>query len=182
MYRESSMARHILSLFSSVFLALVSSASSAEELPIRRPGLWELKIVKSDWAIPAVTLQQCTSEATDREIFSGFSLLARWTCSRWDVQKSASGYVVASVCSVPGLSVTSRAEVEGEFGSAYRIVVTSHREGGPPKMPCETVSIREDKWIGDCKSGQRPGDVFGSFGLIVNELDIENLRRMPSDL
>jgi hypothetical protein len=36
--------------------------------------------------------------------------------------------------------------------------------------------------ISDCRPGQRPGDVIGDFGFMFNEIDVENFKKIPSDL
>ena len=52
-------------------------------------------------------------------------------CSKQDIQKTATGYVSDSVCGVAGMTITSHAEITGDFNSAYTVKSTSHSERGP---------------------------------------------------
>ena len=77
------MTRHALSLASAACLLalLPAGAAFAEELPIRKAGLWEMKMVRSGGAIPETTLQHCTDAITDRRMSGSFSA-GRETCSQ----------------------------------------------------------------------------------------------------
>src|ERR1700737_4377282 len=79
----------------------------AEELPVRKAGLWEMKMVKTGSPLPEMTMQHCTDESTDKEMSTAFSPMSKEVCSRHDIEKTATGYVTDSVCSVAGVSMTS---------------------------------------------------------------------------
>ena len=57
--------------------------------------------------------------------------MAKQICSKQDVQKTATGYVSDSVCSVAGVSMTSHADIVGDFNSAYTVTTMSHSDKGP---------------------------------------------------
>ncbi|MBV9457117.1 MAG: hypothetical protein JO141_06335, partial [Bradyrhizobium sp.] len=62
------MMRGLLSFaVGSCALALVTTGAFADELPLRKPGLWEMKIVKIGSQLPALTTQQCTDPSVDKE-------------------------------------------------------------------------------------------------------------------
>ena len=83
-------------------------AQAAVELPIRKPGLWEMKVLKSGSQAPDMTMQHCTDATTDKQMSTSFSP-SKDICSKQDVQKTATGYVTDSVCGVAGMTITSRA-------------------------------------------------------------------------
>ena len=64
--------------------------------------------------------------------------MSKEICSKNDIQKTATGYVTDSVCTVGGMSMTSHSEVTGDFNSAYTVKVTSHSQGGPAGAPRDT--------------------------------------------
>src|SRR5689334_18517180 len=100
-------------------------AASAVELPTRKAGLWEMKMVRTGSPTPEMTMQHCTDQTTDKAMNSSVSPMSKDMCSRNDIQKTATGYVTDSICSVGGVSVTSHSETSGDFNSAYTVKVTS---------------------------------------------------------
>jgi hypothetical protein len=98
-------------------------------------------------------------------------------CSRQDIQKTATGYVSDSVCGVAGVTVTSHAEITGDFNSAYTVKSTSHSERGAAGVR-DTTSTIEAKWLGACKADQKPGDIMMPGGMKMNIKDMEKLKGM----
>ncbi|PAY07063.1 hypothetical protein CK489_14695 [Bradyrhizobium sp. UFLA03-84] len=169
------MTRQLALLGSAVCLVLSTGAASAVDLPIRKAGLWEMKMVRTGGQIPEVTMQHCTDETTDKEMSTAASPLAKQVCAKQDVQKTATGYVSDSVCGIAGVNVTSHAEIIGDFNSAYTVKSTSHSEGGPSGAHDATMTI-EAKWLGACKSDQKPGDIIMPGGMKMNIKDMEKLK------
>ena len=56
--------------------------------------------------MPEMTMQHCTDETTDKEMSTPFSPMGKEICSKQDIQKTATGFVSDSVCSVGGVSMT----------------------------------------------------------------------------
>src|SRR5260221_7304626 len=106
------MTRQLLSFGSALALLalLPANAASAVVLPVRKAGLWEMKVLHTGSAVPDMTMQHCTDQTTDKEMSTSFSPMAKEMCSNQDVHKTATGYVSDSVCSTAALSLTSHAE------------------------------------------------------------------------
>ncbi|MBV8924950.1 MAG: DUF3617 family protein [Bradyrhizobium sp.] len=159
-------------------LALVSAAAAAEELPLRKPGLWEMKIVKVGSQLPELTTQQCTDQTVDKDMVNTVSPIAKQICSRQNLQKTAAGYINDSVCTVAGATITSHSEISGDFDSAYTVTTQAHTDKGPETLRDTTTRI-EAKWLGDCKAGQKPGDiVMPGGGFRLNVKDAEKLKNL----
>jgi hypothetical protein len=167
-----------------LLLALLPALEArAVELPVRKAGLWEMKMARTGSPPPDVTIQHCTDETTDKEMSSTFSPMSKDVCSKQDIQKTATGYVTDSVCGVAGMSVTSHAEITGDFNSAYTVKSTSHSERGPAGAPRDTTTVVEAKWLGACKPDQKPGDIVMPGGMKMNIKDMEKLKAlMPKQL
>ena len=158
---------------------LVAAASAnAEDLPIRKAGLWEMKIVKTGTGLPDMTMQHCTDETTDKQMSTAFSPVAKEACSKRDIAKTATGYVSDSVCGVGGATVTSHADVTGDFNSAYTVKSTTHSDKGPASVPRDVTSTIEAKWLGPCKPDQKPGDIVMPGGFKMNIKDAEKLKNL----
>ena len=174
------MTRQLLSFCGAlVVLALLpANDAAAVELPVRKAGLWEMKVVRSGSPTPEMTMQHCTDESTDKEMASSFSPASKELCSRQDIQKTATGYVSDSVCGVAGMSITSHAEITGDFNSTYTVKSTSHSERGPAGAPRDSTTTVEAKWLGACKPDQKAGDIMMPGGMKMNVKDMEKLKAM----
>jgi hypothetical protein len=159
--------------------ALPADHARAEDLPIRKAGLWEIKVAHTGSPLPALTMQHCTDETVDREMNNMVSPMAKQICSRQDIQKTANGYVGDSVCNVAGISVSSHSEISGDFNSAYTVTTTSHSDPGGKSAPRDAVTTIEAKWLGACKPDQKPGDiVMPGGGFKLNVRDAEKLKNL----
>ena len=157
---------------------LLTPEAAAVEIPVRKAGLWELKMVKTGSPLPEMTMQHCTDETTDKAMTDAASPMSKDMCSKNDLQKTATGYVSDSVCKVAGISITSHSETTGDFNSAYTVKSTSHSEGGPSGAPRETTTTIQAKWLGACKPDQKPGDIVMPGGFKMNVKDMQKLKGM----
>jgi hypothetical protein len=170
------MRRQLVLLGSGAWLLALLPAlgASADELPVRKAGLWELKLLRPGTAMPETTMQHCTDESIDRVMNSPAAV--KQTCSKNDIHKTATGYITDSVCSIGAMSVTTHSETTGDFNSAYTVKITSHTEGGPSGAPRDSASAVDAKWLGACLPNQRPGDIVMPGGYKMNIKDAEKLR------
>jgi len=161
-----------------MLLALSVQVARAEDLPTRKPGLWEMKMGMAGSPTPQMTMQHCTDETTDKLLNDQVSPLAKQACAKQDLKKTATGYISDSVCAVGGASITSHAEIVGDFSSAYTVHSTSHSDKGPGGKPLDTTTTIEAKWLGACKPDQKPGDIVMPGGMKMNIRDMEKLKAL----
>jgi hypothetical protein len=152
--------------------------AGAVEMPVRKAGLWEMKVLRSGSSSPEMTMQHCTDETTDKEMSTTFSPMAKEMCSKQDIQKTATGYVSDSVCKVGAMSITSHSDINGDFNSGYTVKSTSHNEGGPANVPRDSTTTIEAKWLGACKADQKPGDIVMPGGMKMNVKDMQKLKAL----
>ena len=155
-----------------------AAAAGAEQLPIRKAGLWEIKMVRTGSPVPDMTMQHCTDATTDRQMNGMAGPTAQQNCSKQDLRKTATGYASDTVCTIAGRSITSHSDVVGDFNSAYTVTTVSHSEGGPGGAR-DTTSKIEAKWIGACKPDQKPGDVVTPDGRKINVIDLQKRTSPP---
>src|ERR1700737_793729 len=156
---------------------LPANDARAVDLPVRKAGLWEMKVLRTGSQMPEMTMQHCTDETTDKDMRTAVSPMGKDICSKRDIQKTATGYVSDSVCGIAGMSITSHAEIIGDFNSGYTVKSTSHSEGGATGTRDTTATI-EAKWLGACKADQKPGDIMMPGGMKMNVKDMEKLKAM----
>ena len=163
-----------------VFAAPALAPALALDMPLRKTGLWEVKMTFEGRNLPPTVMKQCVDPATDKLMNANFGGSNEQACSKQDLTKSGGTMTINSVCTFGGATTTSHAVVSGSFDSAYTIKVASTRTGGPP-MPgvapgAETHMTIEAKWLDACAAGQKPGDVVMSNGMTMNVLDVQKMR------
>jgi hypothetical protein len=168
----------VLSLSAAGLLALASPGAGAAELPVRKAGLWEMKVMSPGAPQPEMTMQQCTDESTDKDMSTSFQPMSKDLCSKQDMQKTATGYVSDSVCTVAGMTIKSHAEINGDFNSAYTVKSKSRSEGGMAGAGRDNATTIEAKWLGACKADQKPGDIMMPGGMKMNIKDMEKLKNL----
>src|SRR6478672_6712739 len=145
---------HLVSCSAVGLVALLQvGGAAAVELPVRKAGLWEMKVLRAGSPSPEMTMQQCTDETTDKDMATAMSPMGKEMCSKQDIQKTATGYVSDSICGIAGVTIASHAEITGDFNSAYTVKSTVRSERGP----AGGMTTIEAKWLGACKADQKPG-------------------------
>jgi len=156
---------------------LVAAPASAQEMPNRKAGLWEIAMGFGTPGRAPQTMQQCIDAATDQALHSSAGAAAQQDCSKREVKKTATGMTVDSVCTRAGKTITSHMEVTGSFDSAYTMKITTDAAGA--RQPGELGSITmtmQAKWLGACKADMKPGDMIMPGGMKINVMDMQRMR------
>ena len=157
------------SVFFGVAAAVIySNPVCADELPSRKPGLWEVKTNIDNRNAPPLVIRQCIDAATDQMMLSIAGPYSQDVCPKRTVQKAADSITIDSGCTFQGKPATAHAIVTGSFDSAYTMTVTSQSEAATGSA----ITMRmEAKWLGPCAADQKPGDMIFANGVKVNILD-----------
>ena len=158
-------------------LVLCTVQTRADELPSRKPGLWEVRQIIGTAKTPALVVKQCIDAATDHLLQSSTGPYSADLCPSRSVQKSADEMTIDSSCTIAGKTAKTHAVIAGSFDSAYRMMVTSQGEGAPGSDI--TLSI-EAKWLGPCAADQKPGDLVMGNGVKLNILDAQKQGAAPT--
>jgi len=148
----------------------------ALDLPARKPGLWEIKMVFEGRSLPPMTTQHCIDASTDKMMNALGGEMSKGMCSKQDVTQSGSTLVVDSVCNIGGATTTTHGVITGDFNSAYTVKTSSKREGGgavAAAIPAQTNMTIEARWTGACKPDQKPGDMIMANGIKFNVMDMQ---------
>jgi len=149
-----------------VLLAFAMPAA-ADEMPARKPGLWEVTMTSGAGGPGERTMRQCIDAATDKMMQSSEGPNAPQQCAKRDVKRSGDTVTIDSTCSFGGRTRTSHAVISGKFDSAYTMTVTSQGDGAPAGRTM-TMSA---KWLGPCAADQKPGDMIMGNGMKINILE-----------
>jgi hypothetical protein len=166
------------------FLALgvcTAAQALAVEMPPRKPGLWEMRMSMDGVKMPPQLAQHCIDAETDKLMNDVGNGMQKEMCQKHDTSKSGDTLIVDSVCNIGGMSMTTRVEVSGDFNSAYIVKVHSRREDNPdtekkPSGPPEMNMTIAAKWTGECKKGQKPGDMIMPGGVTINVREMQKMQ------
>jgi hypothetical protein len=133
------------------------SSLRADDLPARKPGLWEITetSVSSDHPIP--TARVCIDEATEPLLNNINLITSRPRCSDRHQSSSSDGLTIDSVCEFRNSRVTTRAKIEIPHSDSYHIEAHSFFD---PSLfgQREATRIQDGKWTGPCPPDMKPSD------------------------
>ena len=134
---------------------LLAAPALAQDLPARKPGLWEMKMVFDGIPLPAQTMRQCIDQATDKAMQSQFGAAAQGACSKQDLKNVGGTMTFDTVCKIGAATTTTRGVITGSFDSGYTMKITNSggpsipgmAPGGETKMTIEAkyLGVRRDK-------------------------------------
>src|SRR5258708_29719510 len=107
------MTRQLVSFrFAATVLVWTMSAlaASAIEMPTRKAGLWEMKMVRTGSPVPDMTMQHCTDETTDKAMGTTYSPMSKHICSKNHIHKTPTSHPPDSACTVRGISLKSESD------------------------------------------------------------------------
>ncbi len=161
---------------------LAAGPAMALEVPPRKPGLWEMKMVFEGRNVPAHVSQHCVDAETDKLMSSFGNAATKDMCPKMDTQKVGDTYVVDSVCKMGPSTNTTHAVIAGSFDSAYTVKLSSSTIGGPnlpgARPDGKTEMTVEARYAGACKPDQKPGDIIMSNGVKMNIRDLQKVQNL----
>ena len=162
--------------FIPLVLCVLTVPALAEELPMRKAGLWELKMSFEGGPGTGQSMQQCIDAATDQEMrqppgMEGVDM--EKACTR-DMSRSGDTMTVDSTCNYGGRKTQSHMTVTGSFDSAYTMKVAVTSDPPSPRGPMNVAM--DAKYLGACKADQKPGDIVMPGDVKINIADIRKMR------
>lgn len=143
--------------------AIAALPARADELPQRKPGLWE---TKSTGAEGQSIAKQCVGPGTDQSVMGA---LTAGACSKMQVTKTAKGYAVATECAMGPVKATGTSVITGDFQTQMRTEGSTTLTGMPGQSgPVERKLVIEARRLGDCEAGQKPGDIILPDGKVIS--------------
>ena len=140
----------------------------AQDLPKRKPGLWQHNMTSVGAGMPPTSATMCTDERMDK-------LLAdrpgSERCSQQSARRDGNAVVVESVCTHQKSTVRTKGRFSGDFNSSF--TGDLHSTFDPPMHGMkESRQKIEARWLGPCTPGQKPGDVEvqGMGGMNMQEM------------
>jgi len=149
----------------------IACGASIEDLPKRKPGLWEMSIVPGEGQRPAATSKVCLDAATDVELMRFGLGMTNELCSKRDLVVKGNVATIDAVCKIGTSQQTSHSTITYTGNSAYRSEIKAKYE--PPFLgKSEATTIQEAKWTGPCPADMKPGDLVTGNGPKINLKDV----------
>ena len=146
-----------------VLLGVTAEICTADELPQRKAGLWEVQ-TSSQGRTTAV--KQCIDENTDAKMLQLAGQIGQ-NCKKQESRREGNTYVAEAECDLMGSHIQSKATMKGDFSSNYTGTVTATYD--PPLMgKKEGTTQIAARWIGPCLADQQPGDMIMPNGMKMN--------------
>jgi hypothetical protein len=135
---------------------MAGGAARADELPSRKPGLWEVTIQSKGQ--PEVKSRQCIDAKTDAQMQSAGQGVMKSNCSKNAMRREGSTWVNESVCRLGNSTLTSRSVISGDFEREIRMVIDA--QYAPPLMGKSTDQTTvTQRHAGACPAGWKPGEM-----------------------
>jgi Protein of unknown function (DUF3617) len=152
-------------------LVAFSLAATAQDMPKRKPGLWEMKMESAQMPGGAMTMLQCVDANTDAELQKNAmqnNQSGQTQCQPASIKKLSNGYDSTVICKTAQGTSTMRAISTGDFNSNYQIDMTM-RMDPPTKGMAEMKSLTKVRHMGVCTGGMKPGDISVN-GMVISGL------------
>ena len=147
--------------------------------PSRKAGLWEQTMTLPQMAQSARSMTQttkiCLDETTEAKMkwWATENRRGGPNCAEQSFTPKLGGWSFHSVCDMgDGGKVVSDGQAIGDFGSHYKVDVTSVTTGSAMAETNGTHKITIDAtWKGPCPAGMKPGDIEMPGGMRINMVD-----------
>lgn len=156
-------------------LAAPAVADTPQDMPRRKPGLWEMKTTLVEMGGLTQMLQMCVGANTDDLLYQRGSKQGGCEQQSWRRDGDRSSF--SAVCRIEGSTANIRGSFSGDFTTRYSGELYSTYN--PPLQGMASMTMRQDsRWLGDCQPGQKPGDIVRQgVGGIDIEAMMKNMQR-----
>ena len=153
-------------------LPLVAHADTPHNLPDRKAGLWEVTTTDSSKGNKPEVDLHCVDATTDQKLKAFGKAMGEKmaACKVLEEKKDGAALFTHMRCDIGPIKSETRMRTEGDFSKEYT-TVTETKVDMPGMGTNNSKSTARSKWIGACKSGQKPGDVILSDGRTMNLLE-----------
>jgi hypothetical protein len=135
---------------------LATGPSGAQELPSRKPGLWEISMQTTN--APSQVVRQCIDAATDQQMQRFGQGMDLKSCSKNVWRKDGDRYIGESECRLGNSVATTRAVFGGDFSTAYRGEIDARYAPPIGGVGASKVTITA-RWRSVCPTGWKAGDM-----------------------
>ncbi len=144
---------------------------SAQQIPRLKSGLWEMERAGDRGPPQMNKMTMCLDDSVQKQMFDmGVGAMAGM-CSKHDFSFSGNRGTGDFICDIAGSRMHSKSTMVLNGDTSYRTEI--HTTYDPPFMgQTASTTILTAHRLGECKQGQRPGDMTMPNGQTVNVRDV----------
>lgn len=141
-------------------------AALADQMPKRKPGLWQMTVTGMP-NMPPATSKMCIDAATDAALLDFGAGASKQACSKSEIKSDGKTVTSDAVCNFGQSQMTSHSLTKFTGTTAYHTDIKVHYD--PPMMGQSEMAMAQDgKWTGPCPANMQPGDMVGPDGRKMN--------------
>jgi hypothetical protein len=137
---------------------IVCFGAAADDLPARKPGLWELTRSAPRPQYPPTVQRICLDAGTDAMLYKVGTAAGHQVCSKVDIHRSSNTVETNSLCKIGASQATTRNVMTLRGDSAYHEDIAVHFDP-PLGKTSDSTTTQDAKWIGACPVDMKPGDI-----------------------
>ena len=168
-------------LLSAVALLLWAGAASAQDLPSRRAGLWEMQMQMQ--GMPgSMGSQHCIDAKTDADLQRrAMAGQEGERCTQKSFKRTATGFEMEAECSSPEGKTFVSSVASGDFNASYTIDGKARFE--PPRHGMREAQMKiSARHAGACPAGMAPGQTRVSGMPAMQGMSPEQMQKMIEDM
>lgn len=157
-------------------LVVISSLARGDEVPQRKPGLWEIVSTDKNAQTPPMKQRVCLDRETDALLNKVGLATSQQACAKNEMHVSGNRVTMHVVCDFGHSQLTADGVITYIGDSSYRNEMHGHFQ--PPMAGVgDTHNVQDGKWVGACPADMKPGDLVTNRGPGGHEIKM-NLRSM----
>jgi len=165
------MLPHPLPRLLALALALVAVAAhaTAQDFPKLKSGLWTSTTTTQgrDKGEPRPSLL-CLDDSVQREMYQMSVGMMAGLCSKHDLKVTGNRVTADAVCDLGVTKMRSSSVMTLTGDSAYHTEVRASFDPPLKGTPKDSVTVIDGRHVGECKEGQKPGDMTLPNGQHMN--------------
>jgi len=159
-------------------LVLPAAAGAVDEMPPRKPGLWETSTTVDGRQVGGGKMRQCI----DAEVETKLREVGRAQekdCKLREMKREGETMTLKSICKMGESTATTTGRFTGDLTQNYRGELQI--EYAPPFAGKSEAKMEiETRWLGPCEAGQKPGDMILPGGMKMNVGDMQDPAKMKA--
>jgi len=132
------------------------TSSSALELPVQKPGLWQTTMTNSRMPGGYRSFSMCQDAAFIAAGKASADAHLKNDCSKHELRKDGNTWTADLECTFSGMHVVSHSVTTITGDDVFHTELTSNTDS-PRLAKSTTTTTIDNKWLGACKPGQKIG-------------------------
>src|SRR5690242_10892465 len=152
-------------------LTCIAPPALAQDFPRLKAGLWEMERASDRATNQPNKMTMCLDDSVQKQMFDMGTGAMAGMCSKHDFSFSGNRGTGDFVCDIAGSRMHSKSTMVLNGDTSYRTEIRTTYD--PPFMgQTESLTVHTARRLGECKQGQRPGDMVLPNGQTLNVRDI----------